>query len=114
MLFRAAVLGLAATAAAANLVPRDSSRQCAVSDDAKIAQLLDDEDSGSTRRASNNTVKRVTNTPEIEVDVYFHVVAASKDADDGWVTVRGFPLRRMKTRRGTAQKGRFVNALPTA
>lgn len=82
MLFRAAVLGLAAVAAAANITPRDPTRHCLVSRERGPAKL-DPEEPAAARRASDED-----NEPEIEVDVYFHVVAASKDADDGYVTVR--------------------------
>ena len=91
MLFRAAVhLGLAAVTAA-NLVPRDPSRQCAISTERSPASLDDDEPQEPSALRTTNDLVGKSDDPPIEVDVYFHVVAESKKEEDGWISVCSLP-----------------------
>lgn len=100
MLFRAAVhLGLAAVTAA-NLVPRDPSRQCAISTERSPALLDDDEPQEPSALRTTNDLVGKSDDPPIEVDVYFHVVAESKKEEDGWISVCTPPARPNSTHYG--------------
>lgn len=96
MLFRAVLqLGVAATALASGLRPRDPTRQCGNPDDSGPAELDDDDDDddgpnmGALRVGSANSSMPTPNVvttgaaaaESIEVDLYFHIVSTSEDED---------------------------------
>lgn len=104
MLLRAALhLGLAASALATGLRPRDPTRQCGNPDDSGPAEFDDDDGDddgpdmdalrvGSSDSSAADTPNVATTgaaaAESIEVDLYFHVVATSEDESEGYISVR--------------------------
>ena len=83
MLFRAVLLGLAASGTVVEgLEPRDPSRHCGAMVKRDPATFRGEAlDARATTDEDDESV--------IEVDVYFHVVAASKTEKGGYISVRG-------------------------